>query len=137
MIFHKKMDGIAMLPMVLLVGGIIFEIAIVGYFVVFYGQQTGVAYQRQVGARAAAEAGIQDALIRIIRDNDYTNNYPLPNIGEWEIFVEIGPKVGTSKTVTSTASTGFLLKGGKSLVATLSVSDETKVTIDLIDEVEL
>ncbi len=63
----------AALPAMLFIGGIIVEIGIAGVFISYYLSQSGFGVKISAEALAAAEAGVQDALIKIIRNKDFTS----------------------------------------------------------------
>ena len=64
----------AALPAMLFIGGIIVEIGIAGAFISYYLSQSGFGIKMSAEALAAAEAGVQDALIKIIRNKDFTSS---------------------------------------------------------------
>jgi len=64
------------LPVILLVGGLIAEISIAGAFIAYFLNQSGFGIKLSEEALAAARAGTQDALIRIVRDKNFN---PSPN----------------------------------------------------------
>jgi len=59
---YSSKRGVAALPMVLIVAAIIFEVAIVGAFVIYYSQQGGPSYKWQTEARAAAAPSSPDGV---------------------------------------------------------------------------
>lgn len=128
--------GIAALPIILLVSVLIFEVAAAGTFILFISQQTGSTLRRQVEALVSAEAGINDAVIRIVRDKTFSSVSPyIITVGSWEVSVKVEkdqPSVGKHR-VTSTASA---FSRGKTLQAILTVDATTgQVTADSIIEI--
>jgi len=73
---RSRVRGAATLPVVLLVGGLIVEIGIAGAFIAYFLSQSGFGVKLSEEALAAARAGAQDALIRIVRDKNFN---PSPN----------------------------------------------------------
>lgn len=132
--------GIAILPIILLVSAMIFEVAAAGTFILFISQQTGVTLRRQVESFAAAEAGIHDALIKIIRDK----NFPTPElpynltIGDWTVTVTITKNnncTGALSGKNCVTSSARAFSRGKTLQAILTVNATTgQVSIDSITE---
>ncbi|MBI4991747.1 MAG: hypothetical protein HZB99_00825 [Candidatus Harrisonbacteria bacterium] len=85
----KCFHGVAALPTVLLLGGLIMEIMIAAtlssYLLV--SSEFGI----RLGSRAlfAARSGIQDALIRVVRDKNFTSSsYTLP-VGNYSVEVSV------------------------------------------------
>lgn len=68
--------AVATLPVILLVGGLIVEIGIAGAFIAYFLNQSGFGVKLSEEALAAARAGVQDALIRIVRNKNFN---PSPN----------------------------------------------------------
>jgi hypothetical protein len=68
--------GAAALLTVLAIGGIVVEIGIAGLIIIYYLGQSGFGVKFSAEALAAAEAGIQDGLIKIVRNKnvDYTSS---------------------------------------------------------------
>ena len=58
----------------LFIGGIIVEIGIAGAFISYYLSQSGFGVKMSAEALAAAEAGVQDAIIKIIRNKNFTSS---------------------------------------------------------------
>jgi len=65
-------NGIAVLPVMLVVGAIVVEIAIVGGILAFFSSTSNLAIRSSQEALFTARAGAEDALIKILRDKDYT-----------------------------------------------------------------
>ena len=68
--------GFASLPVILLIGGMLVEIGIAGAFISYFLSQSGLGIRLSQDALAAAQAGVEDALIRIVRDKNFN---PSPN----------------------------------------------------------
>ncbi len=84
-------SGAITLPALLLVGSLIAQIGIAGAFVSYFLGQSGFGIKASEEALAAAHAGIQDSLIRIIRNKNFN---PSPNpytlaIGDSSAQVEV------------------------------------------------
>jgi len=66
--FFVSTKAAATLLVILLIGGLVVEISIAGAFMTYYLNQSGFGVKLSEEALAAARSGIQDALIRIIRN---------------------------------------------------------------------
>jgi Flp pilus assembly protein TadG len=98
---NKK--GVATLPMVLLVGGLLVEIGIVGAFMAYFLAQSGFGEKLSEEALTAARSGIQDAEMKIVRNpTDAAAEYDL-SVGNYSTHVII---CNSSKTVCDTVSAG-------------------------------
>ncbi len=62
------------LPFILLVSGIIIEVAIAGTFIAYFLSNSGLGDRLAVRADAAARAGIDDAIQRIAQNKEYAPN---------------------------------------------------------------
>lgn len=71
-----RRNGQLTLPFVLLIGGIIVEVAIAGAFVTYFLSSSGYGERLSIRAAAAAESGIRDAMVRITQNKEF-----LPNTG--------------------------------------------------------
>lgn len=96
--------GIATLPMVLLIGGLLAELGIVGLFMAYFMAQSGFGARLSEEALAAARAGVADAEMKIIRD---TNFSPSPNpysltVGNYSAQITVCKNL---KTVSGTCDT--------------------------------
>jgi len=143
-LFSKNLQtsekGIASLPAVLLLGGIILEIGIAGSFLLFYLNSNVYATRLANEAMLAAQSGIADATYRLTLDKDWVGgNYTL-DIGNRDVDVDacratcpVAAPVGAGKYYI--VSTGNALTQQSRLVAVVSVDEDTGVvTIDSIKE---
>jgi len=69
----SKGAGQVALPFILLVGGLIVEIVIAGLLVSFFVSASALGERLSVRALAAANAGIDDAIVRISSNKEFTN----------------------------------------------------------------
>ncbi len=74
---RKNIQGIAALPTMLALGGIIVNIVIVIALGVYLLTNSQFGQKLMSEAAAAARAGIQDGLIRIARNREYSGTYNL------------------------------------------------------------
>lgn len=64
-------SAVAALPSILLIGSVLLELAIVGAFLAYIFTTTGYGIKLSSEALAAARAGAQDGILRVIRDKSY------------------------------------------------------------------
>lgn len=72
----RRCSGQAALPTILLVGGIIIEIAIAGILIAFILSNSGWGERLSAQALAAAKAGAEDALLKITVDKNFSAPAP-------------------------------------------------------------
>lgn len=68
----RRCSGQAALPTILLVGGIIVEIAIAGILIAFILSNSGWGERLSAQALAAAKAGVEDALLKITVNKNFS-----------------------------------------------------------------
>lgn len=78
--FLKHQNGVATLPTVLMIGGIIMELAIAGVVVGYAFTESGSGMRFSSEALFVARAGVDDAVYKIIR-GDYQSSYTLTASG--------------------------------------------------------
>lgn len=66
----KENKGVTVLPVVLLIGGIIVEIGIAGGLIAFYSLQSNMGIKTANEALGMARSGIEDAIMKIVRDKN-------------------------------------------------------------------
>jgi len=89
----QKKRGIASLSTILMVSGIIAEIALIGVILAFLFSASGFGGRLAAESLAAAQAGIEDGIYRIITNN-YTSSYTItvgPNNRLAQITIEKDP----------------------------------------------
>ncbi len=89
--FRFRNGGVAVLPVILLIGGLIAEIGIAGVFIAYYLSQSSFGVKLSEEALAAAQSGTQDALLRIVRDKNFNpspNPYTL-NVGSYSAQITV------------------------------------------------
>jgi hypothetical protein len=103
-----KNKGAVTLPVVLLIGGLIMEIAIAGAFLAYFLSQSGFGTKLSGEAFAAAQSGIEDAKLRIIRDKNFTastNPYTL-EVGNRSAEITVCKNFRTVESACDTAMSG-------------------------------
>jgi len=114
-------SGIAVLPVMLLVGAIIVEIAIVGAVLAFYGSTSNLAIRASQEALFTARAGVGDALLKVVRDKDFITITP------YTISVNSG-------AATTTASVTAIDSGSRKIItATSTVVNRTKTVQAIVN----
>lgn len=128
--------GVAALPTMLLIGGIVIEIAIAGAFLAFVFISSNLSAKLNATAVAVARAGVQDAMLRIVRDKGYSNalGYTL-TVGSYSAAVTVtaGSPIAGEDTIISTAT---VLTRQKSFQAVVSV-DSTTGEVRLVSFTEI
>ena len=76
-IHNSTRKGIVALPLVLMIGGLITTITIALLTSNLLGTQSEFGLRLNSQAFTAAQSGIQDAFIRIIRDKTFTSSYTI------------------------------------------------------------
>lgn len=77
--FNINKSGIAVLPTILLIGGLVIEIGIAGLFISYFLNSSGFGVKISEEALSAAKSGIDDAIIKIIRNKGTViSSYILP-----------------------------------------------------------
>jgi hypothetical protein len=112
----------------LLIGGIIAEIGLVGAFLVYLLTKTNLGTKLSAQALAAAQAGVDDAMLAVIRGRTSTS-YTISLGASTSAEVTIGPgcpPLGTAISVPVTAE-GQSLISQRSLSATLEVDCATSL----------
>ena len=115
--------GQAALSFIILVSGIIIEIAIAGSFVTYFLSASGLGERLSYRALAAAEAGIRDAQVKIVRDKGLvsvgSHVYSL-SVGSDIASIEIS-RTGSEVYVYTLDSTGVASTRERKLTATMIV----------------
>lgn len=136
----KRKNGIASLPAILLLGGIIIEIGIAGAFLLFYLNTNVYGARLSNEAALAAQSGISDAVLRLTLDGTWGGGNYTVSVGSRSADVDVckatcpvASPVGIGKYYV--VSTGNALTRRSRLVAVISVDDTTGlVSIDSIKE---
>jgi hypothetical protein len=134
LLFPHLRYGVAALPTLLMVGGVIIEIAIGVSFLAFVFVRSGLSARLNVEAAAVARAGIQDALLRIARDKNFASGgYALP-VGNYSATVTVTKDndcVGASSGRSCITSVGTAFASQKKFEA-LTVTDNLTGEVRII-----
>jgi hypothetical protein len=119
--------------MILLIGGIIVEIAAAVAFLVFIINNTNFGAKLSAEALAAAQAGIDDGIRRVTRDLTYNTTYDL-TVGSRTVNVSVCRSTCIAgKTVIT--STGSAFTRQRRLIAALQIDSTTGlVTVESVKE---
>lgn len=88
------------LPFVLLIGGIIVEVAIAGAFVSYFLSSSGYGERLSIRAAAAAESGIRDVMVKITQNKDF-----LPDAGQTSYSISVSGDTNDTALVSASRST--------------------------------
>lgn len=137
--FNINKSGVAVLPTILLIGGLVVEIGIAGLFMSYFLNSSGFGVKISEEALSAAKSGVDDAIIKIIRNKgDAILPYPyILNIGNNSAQVWVlkdSPLVGKYE-IASLGSAG--LKRRK-LEAVVNIdNDNREVKVEFIREIAI
>jgi uncharacterized protein (UPF0333 family) len=130
-------DGQMTLPFILLVSGIIIEIAIAGAFVTYFLSTSGYGERLASRAESAARSGINDALLHIMQNKDFSSascltpySYTVSAGGgdTAQITLCRTTDINTNKYIFTVTSIGVAVTHQKKLVATSLVDQTTGQT---------
>lgn len=119
-----------------LVGGIIMEISIALILIVYFLGQSSFGAKTSAEILVAANAGVQDAMLKVVRNINFSGSYAL-SVGGVDVDVQVvkdSPAVDKDKII-STAS-GKIFAKTRRLQAILNLAGG-EVDIESIQEVSL
>ncbi len=121
------------MPTILLIGGIITEIAIAGVLIAFILSNSGWGERLSAQALAAAKAGTEDALIKITVDKDY---FSAPTGYSFSVDNRVAEVVVTKDPVGYPSGVHRIISSGKALgrqrkLETILVVDNDTGKVDL------
>ena len=147
--FQKnKISASITLPVVILIGGLVMEISIAGAFFAYFLSQSGFGLKLSTEAFAAAQSGIEDAKLKIVRDKNLTvnpNPYAL-TVGNRSAEITVCKNFRTVSSACDTAmsgkyeitSLGSALTKRRELRAILYVDNTTgEVQLESLNEIAL
>jgi len=146
--YERKTKGAAALVTMILIGSVVVEIGIVGLFIVYLMGQSSFGARASAEAYLGAQAGIDDALIKIVRnkDVDYTSSGSPYSMLVNRAFVKVsiykdaidnipGPPT-FSPGKNELYATGSLLNKNRELKAVLNIDPITgQVQVKSIEEI--
>ena len=126
---NKNIFGIAVLPTILLIGGLVVEIGIAGLFISYFLNSSGFGVKISEEALSAAKSGIDDAIIKIIRNKGSVISSPYTiNIGNNSAQISVIkdlPSVGKYE-ITSLGSAGLKRRRLQAIINVDNNSNEVK-----------
>ena|SRR3990167_6031901 len=126
---NKNIFGIAVLPTILLIGGLVVEIGIAGLFISYFLNSSGFGVKISEEALSAAKSGIDDAIIKIIRNKGSVVSSPYTiNIGNNSAQISVIkdlPSVGKYE-ITSLGSAGLKRRRLQAIINVDNNSNEVK-----------
>ena len=116
-------SGQATLSFILLISGLILEVAIAGTFVTYFFSSSALGERLSARAFAVANSGIRDAQMRIARNKDYSGTFSL-QLGSDSATVSVARATQGSNYVYTITSLGIAGTRERQFVATM-VADQT------------
>lgn len=125
---HRHSSGQATLSFILLVSGLILEIAIAGAFVTYFFSVSALGERLSVRAFTVANSGIRDAQMRVARSNNFTGSFTLQLDSDSATVSVTRATQGTNYIYTVT-STGVAGTRQRKFAATI-VADQTSGVVE-------
>jgi uncharacterized protein (UPF0333 family) len=124
--FRQSSRGQATLSFVLLIGGIILEIAVAGSFVTYFLSSSGLNERLSARALSAAEAGIRDVQIKIARNKAFSMATSTIVVGSDLAVVQLSSDATNPDSYVYTiTSVGIASSAQRKIVAVLVVNKIT------------
>lgn len=124
----RRTDGQATLSFIILISGLILEIAIAGSFVTYFMSSSGLGERLSARALAAASSGVRDAQMRIVRNKEYgagsSVSYSFP-VNQDAASVTISRIFSDPNYVYTITSVGVAGTRQRKVVATMFVNQGT------------
>ncbi|MEK7147045.1 MAG: four helix bundle protein [Patescibacteria group bacterium] len=137
-ILNSRNRGQAALPTVLIIGGVLFEIAIGLTFIFFLLLNSGLGERLAAEALGVARAGVADAFIRIARDKNFSSasfNVPIDSrTATVTVTRDVSNPAFERKTITSIGAAGARQR--KLQAVLVVVSNTGKIDLESINEVQ-
>jgi Tfp pilus assembly protein PilX len=106
--------GFAAIYITTLVLAIVFAVAVSAYIIAYSEQQISKNIVSSGQAYYASEAGIEDALLRVVQAMDLPSSYTL-NVGDSTAQIEVSDLIGGTKTITSNGNDSNRLRKTQAL----------------------
>lgn len=119
----RSRSGQATLSFILLISGLILEVAIAGTFVTYFFSSSALGERLSARAFAVANSGIRDAQMRIARSKDFSGTFSL-QLGSDSAAVSVVRATQGSNYVYTITSLGIAGTREREFVATM-VADQT------------
>lgn len=135
-----KKEGVAALPTLLILGGIIVNTVIIIVLGVYLLIGSGFGNKLSSEALAAAKAGIQDGILKVARDKNFSGSYEFA-VGQRSVSIEICKDLDSPICVgqgrRKISAIGSALTRRRKLEAVLSVSSLGEVKLESVKETAL
>lgn len=103
----KTRNGVAALPVMVLIGGITMSVAVTGLLVTYALSQGVFGGKLSAEASSAAQSGIEDAVVKIIRNKNFSSPIPYSvSVGIRTTIVTVCKDFKTVSSPCDTANTG-------------------------------
>ncbi len=138
--------GFIALPLIILISGIVLEVALSLALISYYLVQISFGGKSSNEALSAAQTGIDDAVIRIVRNKDFSSSYTLSidNIKKTDVVVCSNSKTTTINCDTYNSgkdeitSTGKFFNRNRRLRAFVNVDNEKgEISVESVTEIPI
>lgn len=138
--------GFIALPLIILISGIVLEVALSLALISYYLVQISFGGKSSNEALSAAQTGIDDAVIRIVRNNGFSSSYTLSidNIKKTDVVVCKESKTTVANCDTQNlgkdevTSTGKFFNRNRRLRAFVNVDNEKgEISVESVTEIPI
>lgn len=130
----RQRSGQATLSFILLVSGLILEVAVAGTFITYFLSASALGERLSARALAVANSGIRDAQMRITRSKNFSGSFTL-QLGSDTATVNVSQSTSGSNYVYTVVSTGVAGTRQRKFTATM-VADQTSGLVETESVVE-
>lgn len=123
------------LPLVIMIGLVIVELGVAMAFLVYLSNMSSYGTRLAQEALFGARSGVNDAILRIIRNKDFMGTYSSITVGRATVTVSV-VKDQPDTNQTTITSTGIALIRQKKLQAIVSIDPNT-ATVSLVSLTEI
>jgi len=123
------------LPLVIMIGLVIVELGVAMAFLVYLSNMSSYGTRLAQEALFGARSGVNDAILRIIRNKDFMGTYSSITVGRATVTVSV-VKDQPDTNQTTITSTGIALIRQKKLQAVVSIDPNT-ATVSLVSLTEI
>lgn len=133
----KQNSGVAALPTVLLIGGLIVELGLAGVLIAYLLSQSSFGAKLSAEALAAASSGVEDATLKIVRDKSFSSPGYNLTVGNRSAYIVVCKDTCVSGKY-QVISTGSALAKKRKLEAIINVDGVSgEAIIESIQEKQL
>lgn len=123
------------LPLVIMIGLVIVELGVAMAFLVYFSNLSSYGTRLAQEALFGARSGVNDAILRIIRNKDFMGTYSSITVGRATVTVSV-VKDQPDTNQTTITSTGIALIRQKKYQAVVSIDPNT-ATVSLVSLTEI